>query len=87
MLIVPTQDIVFAVKKDGSLISNFTEKRGGGDKINPSYFLLLFKGLKKFVETCSERELAAYALTDIIMSSDIHKALIERMEAQKASKE
>ncbi len=30
MLIVPTQDIVFAVKKDGSLISNFTEKRGGG---------------------------------------------------------
>jgi len=87
MLIVPTQDIVFAVKKDGSLISNFTEKRGGEDKVNPSYFLLLFKGLKKFVETCSEHELAAYALVDIIMSKDVQKAIIERIEAQKASKE
>ena len=32
MLIVPTQDIAFAVKKDGSYICNFTEKRGGGRK-------------------------------------------------------
>ncbi len=30
MLIVPTQELAFAVKKDGSIISNFTEKRGGG---------------------------------------------------------
>lgn len=87
MLIVPTQDIVFAVKKDGSIISNFTEKRGGGDKVEPSYFLLLFKGLKKFVETCSEHELAAYALVDIVTSNDIQKAIIKRMEAQKAAKE
>ena len=29
MLIVPTQDIAFAVKKDGSIICNCTEKRGG----------------------------------------------------------
>lgn len=32
MLIVPTQDIAFAVKKDGSYICNFTENRGGGRK-------------------------------------------------------
>lgn len=29
MLIVPTQEIAFAVKKDGTVISNFSEKRGG----------------------------------------------------------
>ena len=31
MLIVPTQDIAFAAKKDGSYISNFMEGGGGFD--------------------------------------------------------
>lgn len=29
MLIVPTQELIFAVKKDGSIITNFSENRGG----------------------------------------------------------
>ena len=32
MLIVPTQELAFAVKKDGSIIENFSERRGGGKR-------------------------------------------------------
>jgi len=47
MLIVPTQELAFAVKKDGSIISNFTEKRGGGEK------KLMLRHLRPFSRVCT----------------------------------
>ena len=83
MLIVPTQELAFAVKKDGSIISNFTEKRGGVEEVDVKALTAYFKGLHTFIKTCDEKVLMAYAFVDLLESKDIHQEIIKRMETIK----
>lgn len=80
MLIVPTQELAFAVKKDGSIISNFTEKRGGVEEVDVKAIMAYFKGLNTFLQTCNENVLISYAFVDLIESKDRHQGILKRME-------
>jgi hypothetical protein len=85
MLIVPTQELIFAVKKDGSIITNFSENRGGGvNEVKAEYFRAYFEGIHKFLKTCSSRELVAYALLELLERDEIHGTIIKRMEEEKS---
>lgn len=75
LLIVPTSDIVFAVKKDGSYIANFSQ--GGG--IAESN-MMLFGALAKYAKECPEKELTAFALSHALLNRMVGDAIIIRME-------
>ena len=81
-LIVPTQDIAFAVLKDGSRIVNFTD--GGGEKPNVESMMKFFKAVADFFDTCSEKEFIAASLMYMLTSSQIHAALERRTAQMKA---
>ena len=85
MLIVPTQELIFAVKKDGSIISNFSEKRGGVEQPNPKAFITFFHGLKHYIRNCPDNELMAYTIAELIESGAVHRIVMDRMENLKSN--
>ena len=87
MLIVPTQELAFAVKKDGSYISNFSEKRGGVENVDPATIMAYFKGLRKFITECPEKELVAFAFVELLESREVHDCIVKRMEKLQSEKE
>lgn len=80
-LIVPTQNIAFAVLKDGSRIVNFTDG-GGNPKVD--HMMNTFKGIADFFDTCSEKEFIAASLAWMIMDTHISGVLARRAENMKA---
>jgi len=81
-LIVPTQDIAFAVLKDGSRIVNFSD--GGGDKPNVESMMNTFKAIADFFDNCSEKEFIAASLMYMLTSGQIHATLERRAAKMKA---
>lgn len=80
-LIVPTQDIAFAVLKDGSRIVNFTDG-GGNPKVEP--MMNTFKGIADYFESAPEKEFIAALLAWMIMDTHIKGVLARRAEKMKA---
>lgn len=70
-LIVPTSEIVFAVKKDGSFIINLGE---------PKDSLAILEGLCKIVDEADKPTLAAFAISWLLASRDIHEAIGKKLE-------
>lgn len=84
MLIVPTQDIAFAAKKDGSFISNFM---GGGNSIEPQTVRAAFEGVVNYIKNCPEKEFMMFALIYLIEHRDVTCAITSRMENIKNKKD
>ena len=82
MLIVPTQDIAFAAKKDGSFISNFMV----GETIDPHVVSAAFKGVVNYIEKCPEKEFMMFSLIYLIEHQDVTRAITRRMENLKNTK-
>lgn len=80
-LIVPTQDIAFAVLKDGSRITNFSDG-GGNPKIEP--IMKTFEGIAKYFEEAPEKEFIAASLAWMIAGGSINGVLHARAERIKA---
>ena len=76
-LIIPTQDIMFAVMKDGSRICNFRDDNG---KVNPIAIVKIFEAIRKEVSTCKEDLVPAFALTTLIELPQLQQAILKRME-------
>ena len=74
LLIVPTSDIIFAVKKDGSYIANFSQ--GGGVAESN---MMLFEALAKYAEECPEKELTAFALSHALLNRLVRDVIMKRM--------
>lgn len=75
-LIVPTQEIAFAVKKDGSVITNFSED----GEFKPVRVLKVFECLNEYLEKCDNSEVSAFALAHIITGPTLQKLILKRME-------
>ena len=39
-----------------------------------------FKGVRKFISDCSEKELVAYALVELFENRETHDCIVKRME-------
>ena len=87
MLIVPTQDIAFAAKKDGSYIANFSKTGGGKETHDVEALTKTFSAMAKYIETCPEKEFMAFSFIYLIEHRRISDALTRRMENIKTEKE
>lgn len=87
MLIVPTQDIAFAAKKDGSFIANFSKTGGGKETPDVEALTQTFSAMAKYIETCPEKEFMAFSFIYLIEHRRISDALTRRMENLKTEKE
>lgn len=83
-LIVPTQDIAFAAKKDGSFISNFM---GGGETIDPHVVIAAFNSVVNYIKNCSEKEFMMFSVIYLIEYQSVTRAITSRMENLKNKKE
>lgn len=81
-LITPTQNIVFAVLKDGDTICNLKED----GEIKPEYALRIFRSLRDSVEKMDNRELAAFSLAFLIENRLIGETITKRFENIKQEK-
>lgn len=82
--IIPAQNIAFAVLTDGTYIANFRKPDGGG---NPENLMKFFQGIVDYIKNCPEKDLAPFALTQIIFDSQIKMVTIDRMEKMKSERE
>lgn len=73
---VLVDEIAFAVKKDGSIISNLS-KNG---KCEPEHTIKIFEGLNKLAEQATNDELVALAMAHMIFGRDFPQTMIKRME-------
>lgn len=81
-LITPTQNIVFAVLKDGDTILNLKDD----GEFNPEYTLKIFRALRDSVEKMDKRELAAFSLAFILENRFIGEAIKKRINNIKVKK-
>lgn len=84
LLIVPTQDIAFAVLKDGSRIVNFSN--GEGDP-QIEHMMTTFKGLADYFESAPEKEFMAASLAWMFMNTAIRDAMVRHVDKIKDEKE
>ena len=76
-LIVPTQEILFAVMKDGSRVCHF--KRDDG-KVNPIAICKIFEAIRNEVSTCEKDLVPAFALTTLIEIPQLQQTILKRLE-------
>ena len=77
---IPANEIIFAVKRDGSIINNLSEN---GD-CQPDRVLGVFEGLNNLAKQATKAEIAALALCHLVSGRDFPKLLVKRMEEEKA---
>lgn len=75
-LITPTQNIVFAILKNGDTILNLKED----GELKPNYALSIFQSLRDSVGKMDDKELAAFALAFLLENRAIGDAITERIE-------
>lgn len=75
-LITPTQNIVFAVLKDGDTILNLKDD----GEFNPEYTLKIFQALRDSVEKMDNHELAAFAIAFFLEHRLIGEAIKKRID-------
>ena len=46
-----------------------------------------FKGLRKFITECPEKELVAFAFVELLESREVHDCIVKRMEKLQSEKE
>lgn len=81
-LITPTQNIVFAVLKDGDTILNLKDD----GEFKPEYTLKIFQALRDSVEKMDNHELAAFSLAFILEHRLIGEAITKRIDNIKVEK-
>lgn len=69
-LIIPTSEIAFAVKKDGSVICDD----------NPKSYLDLWRGLTKHAEAIDAEKMTAFALACALCSENLRFVVAKRLE-------
>ena len=79
-LIVPTSELAFAVKKDGTFISNFSEMKDGRPDVKPESITTFFEGLIKFIKTCEEPVLVCFAMAEMMTAPLRQAAVKNRMD-------
>ena len=75
-LITPTQNIVFAVLKNGETILNLKED----GEVKPEYTFSIFQSLRDSIGKMDNRELTAFSLAFLLENRLIGETITERIK-------
>lgn len=81
---IPSENIVFAVLNDGTVVSKFTDKDADPNAEN---FVKLFTGIEDIIKNSNEKMFAMFALSFVIFDSRIKMAMKDRCQEDQSKKQ
>lgn len=82
--IIPTENIVFAVLNDGTVVNKLTEKDA---EAKAEDIMELFKGIEDITNNSNEEVFSMFALAFLLFDSRIKMAMMSRCEKEQSKKQ